>query len=157
MPERGLALTFGGLLIIGIAVVFGFTGTKSTDVRNFLLGRGTTVTTPAPAPVPEQKPSRPPAAKRKVRRPEPVEAAAQPAPPAVPETPVRLLKPVRESDVRPSMTRTEVMQRLGTPDLQALWSDNGKINEKLYYNRPETTELEVLVQNGRVVSARNAN
>jgi hypothetical protein len=157
MPERGLALTFGALLIIGIAVVFGFTGTKSGEVRNFLLGRGNTVTTPAPAPVPQPEPARSSAVRRKVRRPEPVQTAVQQPPAVVLEIPVQLPKPVRGSDVRPSMTRTEVVQRLGAPDLQALWSDNGKINEKLYYQRPETLELEVLVQNGRVVSSRNAN
>jgi hypothetical protein len=155
MPERGLALTFGALLLIGFAGVFGLTNTKPADIRNLLLGRGPFITaSPSPLPATPEI-SRTPAAKHRSRRAEPARLASMP-PPTVLDIPVQIPAALRESDVRPSMSRAELIERFGAPDLGAAWSDAGKLNEKLYYRRTESSEVEVLVQNGKVVSSRSA-
>jgi hypothetical protein len=56
----------------------------------------------------------------------------------------------KEADLRPAMSRAELIDKFGEPNATAEWSDLGTIHERLTYLN-ERTYTELLLRDGRLV------
>jgi hypothetical protein len=134
------------LVLVGLVISGGLYYFRDSIAAPFSKTQSDIAALQSPGPTPAPAPK----ARRTVRKEPLVEENAPP--PSQAQARQRALPSI--TDVPADTPFPEVVERFGQPDLMATWSYDGKLNRKLIYSG-KTASLEIIVQNGYVVSARD--